>query len=93
MKKIEEKKKNNELAIATVKQTLTLITSGFGFVAALAWNNLIEDVINSYIKKWLPKGSGAISLLVYALIVTMLAVLITLQLSKILARLESEVNS
>jgi hypothetical protein len=68
---------------------LALATSGFGLVAALAWNSLIQEFVNSYVKKWLPSGSGIISLLIYAVIVTVLAVFITYQLSKLSERLQN----
>ena len=68
---------------------LALATSGFGLVAALAWNSLIQEFVNSYVKKFLPDGSGIISLLIYALVVTGLAVFITYQLSKISEKLHN----
>lgn len=73
----------NKLHKELVKQMLTLATSGFGLVAALAWNSLIQEFVNSYIKKFLPDGSGIISLLIYALVITALAVFVTYQLSKL----------
>ncbi|SRR5258708_4775494 len=76
------------LTVAVVKQMLTLTTSGFGLVAALAWNNVIQELVSTYIKKLLPNGSGVISLFLYAIIVTVLAVTVTLQLSTILQKLE-----
>lgn len=78
------------LDIEIVRQMLTLATSGFGLVAALAWNSLIQEFVKNYITVWLPKQSGLISLLLYAIVVTALAVFITLQLSKVLHRLEDE---
>ena len=66
---------------------LTLATSGFGLVAALAWNSLIQEFVNSYVKKFLPNGSGLISLLIYAVVVTILAVFVTYQLSKLSEKL------
>ena len=81
-----KKQKEKRLQTEVVKQMLTLATSGFGLVAALAWNSLIQDFVNNYIKKFLP-GSGIWSLLIYALIVTFLAVFVTYQLSKILNRI------
>jgi cytochrome b subunit of formate dehydrogenase len=78
------------LHIAIVRQMLTLATSGFGLVSALAWNSVIQEFVNGYVKKWLPQGSGLISLLIYAIIITVLAVLVTLQLSKLLRKLESK---
>lgn len=80
----EDKKLHKEL----IKQMLTLATSGFGLVAALAWNSLIQEFVNSYIKKLLPAQSGIISLLIYALVVTVLAVFVTYQLSKLSGKFE-----
>jgi len=86
----KKKQKENRLDVEIMRQMLTLATSGFGLVAALAWNSLIQDLVNNYVKKWFPQGSSLLSLLIYAVIVTVLAVVITLQLSKILQRLESD---
>lgn len=69
---------------------LTLTTSGFGLVAALAWNDAIKGVIDKYLKPFLGEGSNIFSLLIYAVIVTVLAVFITLQLTKLQSRLERE---
>ena len=66
------------------RQMLTLATSGFGFVAALAWNELIQGAINTYIRPLVGGGSTLWSQLIYAVIVTVLAVTITYNLSKIL---------
>jgi len=67
---------------------ITLSSSGFGLVAALAWNNVIQEFVNNYIKKVLPNGSGILSLLVYAIIITLLAVFVTYQLSKLLEKVK-----
>jgi len=80
----ENKKLHKELA----KQMLTLATSGFGLVAALAWNSLIQEFVNSYVKKFLPNGSGIISLLIYAIVITILAAFVTYQLSKLSEKLQ-----
>jgi hypothetical protein len=69
------------------KQVLVLATSGFGLVAALAWNNAIQELVTTYIKPYFPQG-GLISLLAYALIVTVIAVVVTVNLSRIIERLE-----
>lgn len=86
----EETKEEKRLHVEVIRQMVTLSTSGFGLVAALAWNSLIQEVVNSYVKKWLPGNSGIISLLIYALVVTVLAVFITLQLSRLSRRLQEE---
>lgn len=88
-KKKEQIKSAKELPIEVVKQMLTLATSGFGLVSALAWNSVIQELVNSYIKKWVP-GSGIISLLIYAIAVTVLAVFVTLQLSRLVKTLQSK---
>ncbi|MCL5434829.1 MAG: DUF5654 family protein [Patescibacteria group bacterium] len=74
---------DKKLHIELIRQMLTLATSGFGLVAALAWNSLIQEFVNSYVKKWLPANSGIISLLIYAVAITALAVFVTYQLSKL----------
>ena len=72
----EEKKLHLEVA----KQMVTLSTAGFGLVAALAWNNLIQEFVNSYVRRWIQADGKIISLFIYAIIVTILAVIVTLQL-------------
>lgn len=84
----EDKKENNKIHIEIVRQMLTLATSGFALVAALAWNSLIQEFVNEYVKKWLPDSGGIISLLIYAIVITLIAVFVTLQLSSLLRRLE-----
>lgn len=84
------RKDSKKLHAMLAKQMLTLATAAFGLVAALAWNSLIQEFVNSYVKKFLPNGSGIISLLIYALVVTVLAVFVTYQLSKLSERFENE---
>jgi len=83
-----KKAKNKKLTIEVIRQMLTLSTSGFGLVAALAWNSVIQEFVNAYVKRWLPGQSGIISLLIYAVAITILAVFVTLQLSKVLDKFE-----
>ena len=83
-----KKKTDQKLHVEIVKQMVTLSTSAFGLVAALAWNSVIQEFVNSYVKKWIPAGGGIISLLIYALIITVFAVLITVQLSKLSKKLQ-----
>lgn len=77
-----------KLQLAVIKQMLTLATAGFGLVAALAWNEMIKEFVTLYIKPYLPYGSGVISLFMYAVIVTVLAVIITFNLSRLQNQLE-----
>lgn len=75
---------------AVVEQMLKLATSAFGLVAALAWNELIKGTIDEFVKNRINTNSKLISLAVYALIVTILAVFITLQLSKLKEKLDNK---
>jgi hypothetical protein len=88
IKKTQEELRKYQRAI--IEQMLKLATSGFGLVAALAWNELIRTFINDYIRTKISIGGGIISLAIYALVVTALAVTITLQLSKLAERLKKK---
>ena len=65
-----------------LQQLITLSTSAFGLVAALAWNDTIQQTVKEFIEPRIP-GSGILSRLIYALLTTFLAVFITLQLSRL----------
>ncbi|OGE14742.1 hypothetical protein A3F00_03235 [Candidatus Daviesbacteria bacterium RIFCSPHIGHO2_12_FULL_37_11] len=81
-KKQEEKSFHRELA----EQLVTLSTSGFGLVAALAWNEAIQTFVKEYVQVFYPSQSGAISKFIYAIIITFFAVFVTYQLSRLAAR-------
>lgn len=85
MAKLTKKEKQNSFHKALFNQLLTLSTSGFGLVAALAWNDTIQQLVKQYIVPRVP-GSGLISQLIYALFITLLAVFITYQLSRLSSR-------
>lgn len=85
---LEEKEKEPGLHLQVAKQMMILATNGFGLVAALAWNNVIQEFVATYIKQWLPGGSGLLSLVIYAIIITVLAVTVTTNFSKTVERLE-----
>ena len=60
-------------------KTMTgLATAGLGLVAALAWNDAIQNLINYLF----PFGSGLISKIFYAILVTFIAVWVTYVLGK-----------
>ncbi|MBI2196041.1 hypothetical protein HYU45_00320 [Candidatus Daviesbacteria bacterium] len=65
-----------------IRQLLTLSTSAFGLAAALAWNETIQQTVKEFIEPSLP-GSGVLSRFIYAILVTLFAVLITFQLSRL----------
>ena len=79
MRKMKSKQKIHK---EVTKEILKLSTSAFGLVAALAWNELIKEVVTMYIKPLVGGASGIVSLAIYAIIVTSLAVLVTINLSR-----------
>lgn len=87
-KQKEKEEHHKKYHVEVARQMLTLATSGFGLVAALAWNNVIQELVNNYVKKYIPGNTGLISLLLYAVIVTLLAVTITMQLSHVVDKIE-----
>lgn len=88
MSNIHTPNKIDELPLAIIKNIITLSTSGFGLVVALAWNELIKSTLQTYLTPLLGEGGGLISLFFYALVVTTLAVLVTMELAKVQRRLE-----
>lgn len=73
-----------------ISQMILLSTGGFGVVVALAWNEFIKNAVDVYIKPYLGQGTGVFSLFVYAVVITIVAVLVTMQLTKIQKRFEDE---
>ena len=67
-------------------QLITLSTSGFGLVAALAWNEAIQIFVKDYIKRFFPAQSEVISKFLYAIIITVFAVFVTYQLSRLASK-------
>lgn len=92
-KKERVKAAQKPLHIEVVRQMLSLATSGFGLVAALAWNNVIQEFVNTYVKKFLPQGSGMLSLLIYAIIITLFGVIVTYEISKILSKVDPDIKN
>ena len=74
---------NTKFRQELLKQMVTLATAGFGLVAALAWNEAIQAFVKEYIDKYISVGSGIISRFIYAVIITIFAVVVTYQLTKI----------
>ncbi|MFC1630156.1 DUF5654 family protein [Patescibacteria group bacterium] len=57
----------------------TLILAGFGLVAALAWN----DAIQTMFQVLFPQSEGVVGKFVYAVFITVVVVIVTLQLKRI----------
>lgn len=86
--KIQTPSNVSELPLALVKSMIGLATSGFGVVVALAWNQVIQKAVADYIDPYLGKNSGMISLFIYAMVMTALAVIVTMQLTQLQRGLE-----
>lgn len=89
-KKTQEKN-NKTLKEELLGQMLTLSTSGFGLVAALAWNEAIQSFVKNYIEKYFPLGA-VWTKFIYAGLITLLAVMVTYNLSRVAARLGHKRN-
>lgn len=76
------KQEASEIRKRALVESLKLATSAFGLIAALAWNQVIQEIVNVYVKPFFGEGSGLISLLIYAVIITVLVVFVTYQVSK-----------
>ena len=84
-----EKKKSEEKSLRAelLTQMLTLATSGFGLVAALAWNQAIQDFVKEFIQPFFP-NEAIYYKFIYAILITIFAVLVTYQLSKLAAKFQ-----
>ena len=71
------------LKVQLLETFAALITAAFGLVAALAWNETIKELVSMVF----PDGDGSIwGNLIYAIIVTILAVIMTFWISRALGR-------
>jgi len=73
----------DELGIIIMKKEVVeklsaLITAAFGLVAALAWN----DTIKAIFLKVFGTAEGVLPMLIYAIVVTIIAVIVTVQIGK-----------
>ena len=71
------------IKVQTLKTLATLITTAFALVAGLAWNEAIKTVIGLFLQK----GSEVIGMIVYALVVTVIAVVITVVVGRSLGKI------
>lgn len=60
-------------------QLLALATSALGLVAALAWNDAVQAVF----KEYFPAASGITAKFVYAVLLSVLIVLLTINLTRL----------
>ncbi len=61
---------------------ISLATAAFGVVAALAWNAFITEAVKAY----LPAQAGLLGLFVYAVVITVIAVVVITWLGRLAQR-------
>jgi len=74
-----EKENKASLKLEIVQKMTDLATAGFGLVAALAWNDAIKGLFTVIF----PQTGSIIAQFVYAALITVIIVLITVKLGKI----------
>ena len=62
-----------------IEKLASLMTAAFGLIAALAWNSAIQEIF----KRYFGPGNTIIALLVYAVIVTIIAVFAAIYIGRI----------
>jgi ABC-type multidrug transport system fused ATPase/permease subunit len=76
------KKDAIEMKSEILPKMSVLITTAFGLIAALAWNQAIQAII----LQLLPKQSGILGLLIYAIIITIIAVIATVGIARVTSK-------
>ena len=75
-----QQQEQKNLKIEILEQVSGLAAAGFGLVAALAWN----DAIKALFEQFFPSPAGnTIAKFGYAIIITVIVVLITVQLGRV----------
>ena len=76
------------VAKTVMKTIITLVTTAFGLVAGLAWNDAIQKLIETVIGT----GDALPSLFTYAIIVTVVAVIVTVLIARVAGKMGVEME-
>ena len=76
------------VAKTVMKTIITLVTTAFGLVAGLAWNDAIQKLIESV----MGAGDALTGLFIYAVVVTIIAVVVTILLARVAAKMGVELD-
>ncbi len=79
---------NNKFKVQVLETFAALITAAFGLVAALAWNETIKTAVTAFFGE----NDNFLGLLVYAIIVTILAVIMTLLIARSLNKAKASLG-
>jgi len=85
---MNDEKKKDDLRLQILEKLSALATAAFGLVAALAWN----DAIQSIFRRFFGEQSTLIAKFVYALLVTVVVVAVTLKLGHSVNRLKEKLG-
>lgn len=69
-----------------IQTMITLASASLGLVAALAWN----EAIKAFIKHLLGEGESLAALFIYAIIATLIAVIVLLMMARVASRIGGE---
>ncbi len=92
----DKEKKRDEFKLEVIQTFATLITAAFGLVAALAWNEAIKSIIGVAFNNPVYTGieSAALAgLFVYAIIVTIIAVIFSIFIARSARKAKDRVAS
>lgn len=78
-----------ELKLQFLTTTTALITAAFGMVAALAWNSAISAIITEFLGT---SGSGLWTMVIYAVVVTLIAVIATVYIARIATKAKEDMD-
>ena len=78
----------SEVTKLIMETILGLITTAFAFVAGLAWNDAIQKLIEQFIGT----GDALPSLFIYAIVVTVVAVIVTVILARVAGKMGIELD-
>ena len=78
----------NEVTKLIIETILGLITTAFAFVAGLAWNDAIQKLIEAFIGT----GDALPSLFTYAITVTIVAVVVTVLIARVAAKMGVDID-
>jgi hypothetical protein len=76
------------VAKTVMKTIITLVTTAFGLVAGLAWNDAIQKLIETLVGS----GDALSGLFIYAIVVTIIAVVVTILLARVAAKMGVEIE-
>jgi hypothetical protein len=62
-----------------IESAADLVTAAFGLIAALAWNSAVQALVGRFVET----GSGPMALIIYAILVTVIAVLATVWIGRV----------